>query len=617
MKLGNTFKELENIKKYENTQSHYSNKTMKTNMNKVKPISKFRDIHDESNEEIVRLKEENLAGRKENKVKDQKIKNLNGKIRRLERINLEKDRILEENDSAASSPVGSLSQDPTQLRRRIAKQQILIMEKEAEIDTLKSDIKMTNISELESIINVYSDEISKLRDIIELQKENFEAAEDGDWATGDRSRSDLIQEIEDLKAENRKYRDQDVPMNRQTAKQKSLANTRTGQRGQTLRRRASSGGAASSSIDKDKAKITNLSKQVKLLEAQLAGQIINGDDKVQSEKDRLNLTIRDLRKDQTDLDREMDNYKKQNNEYLAEIKKLETSLKNVEDENKLAIEKLREQKGDNKKLEKSVSEMREKEMTNLRKEKEVNSQDSSKIARLQKENHELTKELREFDIEILKYKQEIEKLKINNQNGREDTNRSKTTGSLTKTRRSMTGNSVAFAESSHDLESTRGRSRSTKNNNKNKESEVDFFQNALRGHIERERSLERIQNSGQSFGGPYSRESSRSPSLKLEKSAVATLQTSIRSHKIREEFFENQNNNNGRQNNKNHNLASNVNQRRRQQLEREINHHPNRQRNLGSTNDQKSIYGRTVDQETVDYLQNVMRSHLVREDFLH
>ena len=300
MQQGNIFKALAQGNKA--TRSHYSSDSM--NMKKVAPKAKSRALGEaadnvELNEEILKLKK--LMKQQEAQLKKQQTT-----IRRLEKINAEKDKLLDVDNNVVKN-YGSSVSDPVALRKRIAKMQVQIMEKDVQIDELRSLAKTTQIAELQAVISVYHDEIDRLQEIINIDQETAE--EDGD----ELSRAELVDQISSLTAENRKLKI-------------SISNSKK----EKLIRPASARGTKNLS-EAEKSKIAKLSKQVKLLEAELAGQL--GDKGPDDVEKRLRKTIEDLKQDQMDIDRDVQGYKRENGELVEEIKELEKQLKTMKEDN--------------------------------------------------------------------------------------------------------------------------------------------------------------------------------------------------------------------------------------------------------------------------------------------
>ena len=304
MQQGNIFKSLSAEKSVNKaTRSHYSTNSM--NLKKVVPKSKSRTLGD--NSDNVELTEENLKLKKHMQQQEKQLRKFQATIRRLEKINNEKDKLLDENHGNSVKSYGSSVSDPIALRKRIAKLQVQIMEKDVQIDELRSLTKVTQIAELQSVISVYQDEIERLQEIINIEQEVPE--DEGD----EMSRVELMEQIGILSSENRKLK---TAVN--NSKKEKLIRPSSARGSKTL-------------TEAEKSKIARLSKQVKLLEAELAGQF--GDTQPDEAEKRLRKTIEDLKQDQVDVDRDVQGYKRENVELVDEIKKLETHLKTLSDEN--------------------------------------------------------------------------------------------------------------------------------------------------------------------------------------------------------------------------------------------------------------------------------------------
>ena len=170
----------------------------------------FNPVHD-----TTTLSEEILSLKKQLKSQNRTLKNKEATIRRLSRVNAEKDKIISESEFDTLENQKKNLQNPAFLRKRIAKLQVFIVEKDLKIEQLTANIKNVDIAELQAELQVYQEEILRLKEIIEV--ENEPAQEDEDFLP----RHVLVKHLDALKDENRRLK---------TAKAKRPASAASGMR---------------------------------------------------------------------------------------------------------------------------------------------------------------------------------------------------------------------------------------------------------------------------------------------------------------------------------------------------------------------------------------------------
>lgn len=495
MEDGNAFRSLSRAQSNPATRSHYGGSGM--NMTRVKSTAKARKLDD--TDDVVGLKEDNLTLRKTLKTQEKQLKKLNGTIRRLEKVNAEKDKILDGEDEGVQN-YGSSIQDPVALRKRIAKLQVQMLEKDAQIDELRSTSKSTALAETQAMLTNCHDEMIRLQEIIDFEREKGLADESGDEGDGYVARADLIQTIELLKRENKKLK------STATTQKKNALITRPG----------SANGRRGPMSDADKAKIAKLSKEVKLLEAQLAGQL--GELESDKAEKRLRKNISDLKQDQVDLDRDMAGYKRENTELQAEVEKLQGFLSTKSTEFEQYKTKTEQFSRDNRKREDNLDQKFQGER----------KQALNKMRQLEDENYRLKRNIQQFEETMNKTMEERstwvgKSFEESPQISRVSSPNRGRTPPVAKSRSATPRDGASSA-------------RSNRSNRSGTPSGIDTIQNALRGHQVREQSLDRLKAEEIA---PVAKKptNKRTTWTSDQRNALKTLQAGMASHNIRQEFM--------------------------------------------------------------------------------